>query len=352
MYTSYYQTTPGTYLERPGVPASQLVAGMRFAHRPGVTMTQQENANDAMDSHNGAMLHFDEQYAGRTAWKRPLMVSTLTVQRLIGMASKTFARQIRIVRMGSIAMTAPVFGGDTLYAETEVLQVGGDNTAGAHGDGVVPVRLRTLGINQHGERVAGIDYEVALWGATAPLDRGGGTPAAEPRFASHLQRADGAWVEQLGLFFEDLRAGETFVHAPRRTFLQEEAVLHAARALDVGAQFYDRTLAAQMGQSHTTIPQTWVLTVVAALSTRMLGRVTTNLGWVDVEFGADVRPGDTLEVRSTVLALRDSGSRPGEGIATVRTVAVNQDAQECVSYQRTLFVYRRGEHNPYAAAGY
>lgn len=349
MFTSYWQTNPGTYLERPGVLAAQLVPGMRFAHRPGITMSQQDNVNDALDSLNGAMLHFDGQYASHTSWKQPLMVSTLTVQRLLGMASKTFARQVRIVRMASIAMTAPVFGGDTLYAETEVVEVG---PGSGHEGGVVPVRLCTTGINQDGRKVADIDYSVELWGSNSPLDRDGGTPATEPRFASHLRRADGSWLEQTGLFFEDLRVDETFVHAPRRTFLQEEAVLHAARALDVGARYCDRTLAAQMGLQHTAVPQTWLLSVAAALSTRLLGRVTTNLGWVDVEFGADVAPGDTVQARSTVLALRDSGSRPDEGIATVRTVATKQDGSPCLSYQRTLLVYRRGSGNPYAAAGY
>lgn len=345
MFTSYYQTSHGTYFERPGLTPAQLAVGMRFAHRPGITMSQQENVNDALDSLNAAMLHYDECYAAHTAWKRPLMVSTLTVQRLIGMASKTFARTIRITRMASIAMTAPVFGGDTLYAETEVLHVG---ALGA----VVPVGLRTIGLNQHGHKVSEIDYEVELWGRDSPHDVGGGEPAAEPRFASHAQRDDGVWQEQVGLFFEDLRVGETFVHAPRRTFLAEEAMLHASRALDVRARHYDHTLADRMGMGHPPVSQTWVLTVAAALSTRLLGRVTTNLGWVDVEFGADVRPGDTVQVQSTVLELRNSGSRPGEGIATVQTVATNQHEERCLSYRRTLFVYRRSAPNPYTPAGY
>ena len=345
MFTYHYKLFDNTYIERHGLAPTEFTVGQHFVHRPGITMSQQENVNDALDSHNGAMLHFDEQYARNTAWQRPLMVSTLTVQRLLGMASKTFARQTRIVRMGSIAMTAPVFGGDTLYAETLVKNVHQPNP-----DGTMLLSLRTSGINQNGKIVAEIDYEISMLCGLAKSELG--MPATDPRFASHLIREDGALVEQMGLFFEDLRAGETFIHSPRRTFMPEEAMLHAARALDVTPHYYDSALASSNGRQHLVIPQTWVLSVTAALSTRLLGRVTTNLGWVDVEYGAEVVAGDTLEVQTTVLALRDSSSRPNEGIATVATLAKNQRQETCLSYQRTLFVYRRGDGSPYAKSGY
>ena len=98
MFTYHYKLFDNTYIERHGLSPTEFAAGQHFVHRPGITMSQQENVNDALDSLNGAMLHFDEQYARNTAWQRPLMVSTLTVQRLLGMASKTFARQTRIPR--------------------------------------------------------------------------------------------------------------------------------------------------------------------------------------------------------------------------------------------------------------
>lgn len=349
MFTAYHCTAPNTYLERHGVLPEQLQPGMRFVHRPGITMSQQDNVDEALDSHNAAMLHYDEVYARHTAWGRPLMVSTLTVQRLIGMTSKTFARTARLRRIASISMTAPVFGGDTLYAETEVLSVGTSDAP--HGRCVVS--LRTTGWNQDHHRVAVLDYQAELWReGYAPVDREGGVPAQEARFASHRQRADGAWLEQTGLYLEDLRVGERFVHSPRRTLLREEAVHHAARALDVAAECFDGTQAPRSDGVGVCVPQTWVLSVVAALSTRLLGRVTANLGWVDVEFGQEVRDGDTLQASTTVLALRDSASRPHEGIVTVRTVAANQHGQACLSFERTLLVYRRSGDSPYAAAGY
>ena len=76
-----------------------------------------------MDTLNGAMLHYDAHYAAATAWQRPLMVSTLTLQRLVGMTSKTYGRRRAILGFDDITMNGPLFGGDTLYAESEILDV-------------------------------------------------------------------------------------------------------------------------------------------------------------------------------------------------------------------------------------
>lgn len=91
MHTAYYHLGDGLYAERFGLGFEHLSAGQRFVHRPGITFSQQDNVSEALDSINSAMVHYDDCYAGLTDWKRPLMVSTLTLQRLIGMTSKTFA---------------------------------------------------------------------------------------------------------------------------------------------------------------------------------------------------------------------------------------------------------------------
>ncbi len=98
--------------------------------------------------------------------------------------------------------------------------------------------------------------------------------------------------------------------------------------------------------------QTWVLAIVTPLTTRTCGRVTANLAWTDVEFGAEVRVNDTLSAESEILEKRDSKSRPDEGVLMVATRAVNQRNEEVVRYRRALLVYRREGAHPYAAANY
>ena len=93
MFSAYHRIGENRYRQRIGLDFEDFAAGQQFRHRPGVTLSQQDNADEALDTLNGAMLHYDAHYAAATAWQRPLMVSTLTLQRLIGMASKTYGRR-------------------------------------------------------------------------------------------------------------------------------------------------------------------------------------------------------------------------------------------------------------------
>ena len=78
-FYAYLRAGDARYQERFGLDFEEFKPGQRFRHRPGVTLSQQDNADEALDTLNGAMLHFDAHYAAATAWQRPLMVSTLSM---------------------------------------------------------------------------------------------------------------------------------------------------------------------------------------------------------------------------------------------------------------------------------
>ncbi len=123
--------------------------------------------------------------------------------------------------------------------------------------------------------------------------------ANEERFAAYHGADDGALVEQVGLWFEDCVAGESFVHAPQRTFHREESLMHAWRSLDLTPQ--------------THVPETFVVAAATALTTRTFGRVVANLGWHDVQLPVPVAIGDTIEAESTILETREITLTPGRG---------------------------------------
>ena len=79
-FASHVQVGENRYRERYGLDFEDFAVGQVFKHRPGLTLSQQDNAEEAMDTLNQAMLHFDDSYASKTEWKKPLMVSTLTLQ--------------------------------------------------------------------------------------------------------------------------------------------------------------------------------------------------------------------------------------------------------------------------------
>jgi itaconyl-CoA hydratase len=323
MFTTYHWIGDNRYQERHGLDFEEFASGQRFRHRPGLTLSQQDNADEALDTLNGAMLHYDAHYAAATAWQRPLMVSTLTLQRLIGMASKTYGRRRAILGFDDIAMNGPLFGGDTLYAESEVLDTDAATAV---------VRTLISGRKADGIEVARITCRMAIERRDP-----GNHPAQEDRFDAYHAAEDGALVEQVGLWFEDCAAGETFVHAPGRSH-SEEVASHARRSLELTPQRH--------------VPETFVVAAATALTTRTFGRVVANLGWHDVQLPVQVSVGDTIEAESTIVETRASRSRPGEGIVAVATRARNQHGVEVLSYRRTLLVYRRGATAPYAKAGY
>ena len=67
-----------------------------------------------------------------------------------------------------------------------------------------------------------------------------------------------------------------------------------------------------------------------------------NLGWNDIKLTAPVFCGDTLHAESTVLAKRESTSRPTQGIVTVRTLGKKADGTVVISFERTALVPERG----------
>ena len=92
-------------------------------------------------------LHFDTAYAAKSEFGKPLVNSCLTLSIVVGMSvSDVSQKAIGNLGWNDIKLTAPVFAGDTLYAETEVL--GKRESASRPTQGIVTVR--TTGRKQDG----------------------------------------------------------------------------------------------------------------------------------------------------------------------------------------------------------
>lgn len=158
VHVAFRPVGPDRIRENFGLGFEQFEPGQLFHHRPGITITQHDNANEAFATHNQAMIHYDHHYASKTEFERPLVVSTLTLQRAIGLAWKTFGRRKRIVAFRSISLLAPVFGGDTLYARSRILETsrGDDADCGS-------VVSETFLANERSMDVANIVWEALIY---------------------------------------------------------------------------------------------------------------------------------------------------------------------------------------------
>jgi itaconyl-CoA hydratase len=99
-----------------------FAVGDTYKHWPGRTITAADNTWFTLLTMNQHPLHFDEEYAKGTEFGRPLVNSTLTLAIVVGM-SVADVSQNAVANLGwtDIRMPAPVFNGDTLYAESTVL---------------------------------------------------------------------------------------------------------------------------------------------------------------------------------------------------------------------------------------
>ncbi len=199
-FKNYVKLATNHYREHFGLDFEQFEVGQIFEHRPGITVTQQDNAEEALDTINNAQLHYDKHYAAQTEWKSCLGVSTMTLQKVIGMASKTFARKAHIRCFKDIAMTHPVYGEDTLYSQSEILAKIEDATDPDLGC----LTVKTQGLNQNGETVASITYDVLVYKAGMhPLEKADKLcqSAQDLKFNSHRVLDNGHFMEQVGIYY-------------------------------------------------------------------------------------------------------------------------------------------------------
>ncbi len=348
-FSAYLEIASNRYRETFGLYFEDFAVGQKFKHRPGITISQQDNKDEALDTINNAQLHYDANYASKTEWQHCLGVSTMTLQRLLGASWKTFAKKKHIVAYDDIAMTHPVFDGDTLYAESEILakqMYADDPTVGL-------VKVQTNGMNQAGDIISKITYQILIYKKNQhPFDKMQSFKLTEAeKFYAHRQLADGSFMEEVGLYLEDLAPGEVYEHRPAKTFTFDEARVHALRTLEWNPMYSDLEYMKVMFGDKLPINENFLIGSITALTTRTFGRVVANLQWKDIQLASLVYAGDTIHAESEIISKRNSHSRLNQGIIEATTKAYNQKNELVVSFNRHFLIYRKGL-GPYEVAGY
>ena len=136
-----------------------FAVGDTYKHWPGRTITAADNTWFTLLTMNQHPLHFDEEYAKRTEFGKPVVNSTLTLAVVVGM-SVADVSQNAVANLGwtDIRMPAPVFNGDTLYAESTVLDKRESKSRPAQGI----VSVATRGWKQDGTTVMTFNRSVLM----------------------------------------------------------------------------------------------------------------------------------------------------------------------------------------------
>ena len=121
-----------------------------------------------------------------------------------------------------------------------------------------------------------------------------------------------------GLYFEQFSVGQHFVHEIRRTVTDMDNILFSSLTYNPAAIHIDHEYAKTTEFGKPLMNSIFTLGLIVGLSVQdtTLGTTIGNLGWEKVEFPRPVFAGDTLRAETTVTAVRDSKSRPTQGIVT------------------------------------
>ena len=140
-----------------------------------------------------------------------------------------------------------------------------------------------------------------------------------------------------GLWFEDLTPGLVVEHATRRTVTETDNVLFTTMTMNPAPLHLDHDYASRTEFGRPLVNSMFTLALVVGLSVPelTLGTIVAQLGLTDAAFPKPVFHGDTLRIRTEVLELRPSKSRPDAGIVTFRHEAFNQHGDLVASCKRT-----------------
>ena len=149
----------GKYYEDLGVDAV-------FQHSTGRTVTEMDNVLFSALTLNSQPLHINADFAAKTEFGQRIVHGLFTMALVIGLSVSEVTEGTIVANLGydKVSHPKPVFHGDTIYAETQVLE---KRDSGSRPNCGI-VRLRQIGRNQHGAVVVEFERTVMFLKRAAP----------------------------------------------------------------------------------------------------------------------------------------------------------------------------------------
>lgn len=150
-----------TDIEQRGLYYEEFETGVRYLHRPGRTVTESDNVLFTTLTMNTQSLHLDAAWAETQPFGQRLVNSMFTLSTMVGSSVAQLTQGTIIGNLGftEVAFPHPLFHGDTLYTETEVVEK--RLSESRPGQGIVT--LRHTGKNQDGIVVGLATRSVLVW---------------------------------------------------------------------------------------------------------------------------------------------------------------------------------------------
>jgi itaconyl-CoA hydratase len=162
----------------------------------------------------------------------------------------------------------------------------------------------------------------------------------------HRKVGANRYRESFGRCYEDFKVGDVYEHRPGRTITEADNAWFTLLTMNTHPLHFDAAYAARTEFGRPLVNSCLTLAMVTGMSVSDLSqKAVANLGWDKVKLTAPVFAGDTIYAESEVLDMRESGSRPTQGIVTVRTTGKKADGTAFMTFERAILVPKRG-HAP------
>jgi acyl dehydratase len=144
-----------------------------------------------------------------------------------------------------------------------------------------------------------------------------------------------------GRFLEDFTVGDVYRCRYGRTITEADNIQFTLLTNNSNQIHFNRDYGDRAGFGGCLVNSLLTLAVVTGMSVPDVSENGVALGFEDVRLPAPVHPGDTLYSESEVLDVRESRSRPEQGIVTVRTRGYNQRGEVVLELRRAVLVWKR-----------
>jgi acyl dehydratase len=152
-----------------------------------------------------------------------------------------------------------------------------------------------------------------------------------------------------GKYYEDLEPGMIIKHELARTITEADNVLFSSLTMNTQPLHINEDFAAKTQFKQRIVNGLLTMSLVVGISVNDLtiGTIIANLGYENVSHPAPVFHGDTIYVETTVVARRESKSRPDTGVVTLKHIGRNQDdVVVCEVTRSALFLKRPTDADP------
>jgi itaconyl-CoA hydratase len=148
-----------------------------------------------------------------------------------------------------------------------------------------------------------------------------------------------------GRFFEDFEVGDVYRCRYGRTVTEADNIWFTLLTNNTNQIHFNNDYGRRTPYGKCLINSALTLAIVAGMGVADVSENGFALGWDGITLPNPLFAGDTLYSESEVVEVRESRSRPEQGIVKVRTRGLNQDGQVVIDYTRSVMVWKRA-HAP------